>query len=66
MTPSTETRPGGHGTDGGCADDTARFQVKVGGLHCSFCVGTLETAVGRRPGVASVNVSLAHEEALIT
>ena len=61
MTHSTETR-----SDGRSAGESARFQVKIGGLHCSFCVGTLETAVGRRPGVESVNVSLAHEEALIT
>ena len=61
MTHSTETR-----SDGRAAGGSARFQVKIGGLHCSFCVGTLEAAVGRRPGVESVNVSLAHEEALIT
>ncbi|MBA2300691.1 MAG: cation-translocating P-type ATPase, partial [Chloroflexi bacterium] len=61
MTHSTETRSDGRGAGG-----SARFQVKIGGLHCSFCVGTLEAAVGRRPGVESVNVSLAHEEALIT
>jgi len=56
-----KARPGSRG-----AGDVARFQVRIGGLHCSFCVRTLETAVARRPGVASVNVSLAHEEALIT
>jgi len=61
VTHSTETR-----SDGRAAGASARFQVKIGGLHCSFCVGTLEAAVGRRPGVESVNVSLAHEEALIT
>ncbi len=66
MTNATEAPPGGRDADSCGAEDTARFQVKIGGLHCSFCVGTLETAVRRRPGVESVNVSLAHEEALIT
>jgi len=64
VTSALETRSEGHAGDD--RDAGARFQVKIGGLHCSFCVGTLETAVGRRPGVESVNVSLAHEEALIT
>ncbi len=52
--------------DGRGAGESARFQARIGGLHCSFCVRTLETAVARRPGVASVRVNLAHEEALIT
>ncbi len=46
--------------------DPGRFQARIGGLHCSFCVGTLERALGRRPGIEAVSVSLAHEEALVT
>jgi Cu+-exporting ATPase len=42
-----------------------KLQVKVGGMHCSFCAQTIERAVGRMDGVGQVNVSLAHEEALI-
>jgi heavy metal translocating P-type ATPase len=42
-----------------------KLQVKIGGLHCSFCAQTIERAVGRLAGVEEVSVSLAHEEALI-
>jgi heavy metal translocating P-type ATPase len=41
------------------------LQVKIGGLHCSFCTQTIERALGRLDGVDRVNVSLAHEEALV-
>jgi len=44
---------------------TARLQVKLGKLHCSFCVSTIQKAVGRLAGVESVSVSLAHEEGLV-
>jgi heavy metal translocating P-type ATPase len=47
-------------------DGTARLQVKLGNLHCSFCVSTIEKAVGRLEGVEAVSVSLAHEEGLVT
>ncbi len=47
-------------------DGTARLQVKLGNLHCSFCVSTIEKAVGRLEGVEGVSVSLAHEESLVT
>ncbi|HWP29983.1 MAG TPA: cation transporter, partial [Chloroflexota bacterium] len=43
----------------------ARFRAKVGGLHCSLCTGTIEKALGRRPGVDRVAVSLTHEQALV-
>jgi len=41
------------------------LQMKIGGLHCSFCTQTIERALGRLDGVGRVNVSLAHEEALV-
>ena len=47
-------------------DGQARLQVKLGNLHCSFCVSTIEKAVGRLEGVEAVSVSLAHEEGLVT
>ncbi len=47
-------------------DGSARLQVKLGNLHCSFCVSTIEKAVGRLDGVEAVSVSLAHEEGLVT
>jgi copper chaperone CopZ len=43
----------------------ARLQVKLGKLHCSFCVATIEKAIGRLGGVEQVSVSLAHEEGLV-
>src|SRR3990170_3973255 len=42
-----------------------KFQVKVGGMACSFCTETIRKGLGRMDGVAEVHVSLAHEEALI-
>ncbi len=47
-------------------DGTALLQVKLGQLHCSFCVATIEKGVGRLDGVDEVSVSLAHEEGLVT
>lgn len=49
----------------GGEDGLARLQVKIGGMHCSFCVSTLQKAVGRRDGVERVSISLAHEEGLV-
>ncbi len=43
----------------------AKVQVKIGGMSCSFCALTLRKAVGQLAGVQKVNVSLAHEEALV-
>ena len=37
-----------------------RIRARIGGLHCSLCSGTIEKALGRRPGVAKVAVSLTH------
>ncbi|MDE2088748.1 MAG: cation-translocating P-type ATPase, partial [Gammaproteobacteria bacterium] len=42
-----------------------RIRVRIGGLHCSLCTGTIEKALGRRPGVDKVAVSLTHEQALV-
>ena len=42
-----------------------KLQVKIGGMACSFCVETIKKGLGRTDGVAEVNVSLAHEEALV-
>ncbi|HEC11154.1 MAG TPA: cation-translocating P-type ATPase [Acidimicrobiales bacterium] len=43
----------------------AHLQVKLGGMHCSFCVSTIEKALSRHDGVESVSVSLAHSEGLV-
>jgi heavy metal translocating P-type ATPase len=42
-----------------------KLQLKIGGMACSFCTETLKKGVGRMDGVGEVNVSLAHEEALV-
>ncbi len=42
-----------------------RIRAHIGGLHCSLCTGTIEKALGKRPGVDKVAVSLTHEQALI-
>ena len=45
--------------------DRQRVRAHIGGLHCSLCTGTIEKALGRKPGVYKVSVSLTHEQALI-
>ncbi len=54
-------------TNGKTSADPAveSLQLKVGGMSCSFCVSTIETAYRRMAGVRDVHVSLAHEEALV-
>ena len=47
------------------AQGLARLSMKLGRLHCSFCVATIEKALSRRDGVEQVSVSLAHEEGLV-
>ena len=42
-----------------------KLQLKIGGLHCSFCVNSLTKACHRLPGIKDVKVSLAHEEVLV-
>jgi Cu+-exporting ATPase len=45
--------------------DRKRIRARIGGLHCSLCTGTIEKALGKRPGVDNVSVSLTHEQALV-
>lgn len=45
--------------------DRARIRARIGGLHCSLCTGTIEKALGNKPGVDKVAVSLTHEQALV-
>lgn len=54
--------PFGRGTLGG---EPEKLQLKVGGMHCSLCTDSIRRAVGRLVGVRSVEVSIAHEEALV-
>ncbi|MGB3829146.1 MAG: cation-translocating P-type ATPase [Ornithinimicrobium sp.] len=46
-------------------EGSARIRARIAGLHCSLCTGTIEKALGRKPGVRQVSVSLTHEQALI-
>jgi heavy metal translocating P-type ATPase len=55
-----------HPSDGTVrGNGTAKLQMKVGGMHCSLCTESIRKAVGRLDGVQSVQVSIAHEEALV-
>ncbi|MES1956323.1 heavy metal translocating P-type ATPase [Salinisphaera hydrothermalis] len=42
-----------------------RVRAHIGGMHCSLCTGTIEQALGAKPGVHRVSVSLTHEQALV-
>lgn len=46
-------------------DGTAKLQLKIGGMACSFCVASISKALTRMDGIRDVNVNLAHEETLI-
>ncbi|MCS7174060.1 MAG: heavy-metal-associated domain-containing protein [Armatimonadetes bacterium] len=47
------------------ATGSGKMHLRVGGMHCSLCVETIRRAVLKLPGVRSVHVSIAHEEALV-
>jgi heavy metal translocating P-type ATPase len=47
------------------AAQVKKYQVKIGGMHCSFCASSITKALLTIPGVKGVSVSLAHEEALV-
>ncbi len=44
---------------------STQVQYDVGGMSCSFCAETINTALDRTDGVADASVSLAHEEVLV-
>lgn len=44
---------------------TAKCQIKIGGMQCSFCVESIRKAYSHMDGVVDVGVSLSHEEALV-
>ncbi len=45
--------------------DIAKLQMKLGGMHCSLCTESIHKTVGRLDGVQDVQVSIAHQEALV-
>jgi heavy metal translocating P-type ATPase len=44
---------------------TAKLQLKIGGLACSFCTASITKALKRNNGVQEASVNIAHEEALV-
>jgi P-type Cu+ transporter len=44
---------------------TRKLQIKVGGMHCSFCQESIRRAFKSTDGITTVAVSVAHEEALV-
>ena len=44
---------------------TAEFDISVGGMTCASCVGRIERALKRVPGVVSAEVNLATEKARV-
>ncbi|MEE8403580.1 MAG: heavy metal translocating P-type ATPase [Candidatus Hydrothermarchaeaceae archaeon] len=47
------------------ARQLVKHQVKIGGMQCSFCTESIQKVLLGLEGVKKVNVSLAHEEALV-
>jgi Cu+-exporting ATPase len=47
------------------SETVARVRLPVRGMHCAACVGKVERALGRVPGVAEASVNLATEHAAI-
>lgn len=43
----------------------SKHEIKIGGMQCSFCTQSIQTACSRLDGVKKVNVSISHEEALV-
>ncbi len=64
-TTTVESAPGLWSEEPSQIPGRRRIRARIGGLHCSLCTGTIEKALGRRPGVDKVAVSLTHEQALI-
>ena len=45
---------------------TRRELLPIEGMHCASCVGRVEKALGKVPGVLTANVNLVAKEALVT
>ena len=52
-------------TEGSDGSRQAVFRMRIGGMSCSFCTGTIDTVYSRIDGVHEIGVSLAHEEGLV-
>jgi P-type Cu+ transporter len=70
MAPQTDmVEEEAHPLEGGIrpirAHGTAKLQMKLGGMHCSLCTKSIHTTLGYLDGVQDVQVSIAHQEALV-
>ena len=52
-------------TEGSDDSREAVFRMRIGGMSCSFCTGTINKVYSRIDGVHEIGVSLAHEEGLV-
>jgi Cu+-exporting ATPase len=50
----------------GVVKDEKTVTIKIAGMSCASCVKTIETAIGKLPGIKSVSVNLATESARLT
>lgn len=50
---------------GAVAEPAGRIELQIRGMHCAGCVGTVESALQRAPGVQSAAVNLATESATV-
>ncbi len=53
------------GTPASPSNEITRLHLKVGGMHCSLCTQSIHKTLERLDGVTNVQVSIAHEEALV-
>ncbi len=65
MTSAVKQPPELWTSEPGAQPGQERIRARIAGLHCSLCTGTIEKALGRMDGVATVAVSLTHEQALV-
>ena len=47
------------------SNSVAKLHMKLGGMHCSLCIKSIHTTLGYLDGVKDVQVSIAHQEALV-
>ena len=47
------------------AESSGRWSVEIEGMTCASCIGRVERAIARVPGVRAVSVSLAQERAVV-
>ncbi len=61
----TETTEDGEAVGHSGGTRQAVYRMRIGGMSCSFCTGTINKVYSRIDGVHEIGVSLAHEEGLV-